>query len=401
MVSRRNLLKMAAGVGAAPLLAHQVSCPAHATTAQDTLPVTIINNTEYNDVRLCVTGTRLENGQPCHLGPDGSSLVQLAMPDKDRTVVKDFSIKLAESGGSSTITLPRMGAGRMWFAVDSPLVFEVNRGGAGPAFVFPSVSNHTDANYRTVWDFMEFTLDGGGMHANVTHVDSVAIPISIDLDTRSSGRQSSAGLPPGGLDAVCDALLIQDGFDKLVITDGARRLRAVSPAAGIKFPQPIFDSRYFDDYIDQVWDRYGREDLIVDTQTQWGVSKGRVHNGRLTFAGVADGAFDKPSTWDVLACAGSLTRGNNHAGAIAARLGAAFNRSTLAANPHQPDTTTSGFYRHRITNHYSRILHAAAKDKLAYGFPFDDVGPGGGCASFVSSATPTKLTITLNRLHRG
>jgi hypothetical protein len=85
-------------------------------------------------------------------------------------------------------------------------------------------------------------------------------------------------------------------------------------------------------------------------------------------------------------------------GAITARLAAAFNRSTLLVDSHQPDgEVVSNYYKTTPTNHYSRIVHAANTDGRGYAFPYDDVGPSGGQdqSGSVSDGSPGLWTVSV------
>jgi len=85
-------------------------------------------------------------------------------------------------------------------------------------------------------------------------------------------------------------------------------------------------------------------------------------------------------------------------GNIAARLAAAFNRSTLLVNPSQPDAeVVQTYYGTEPTNHYSKIVHSVNVDGKGYTFPYDDVGPAGGVnqSGSVRDGSPVILTVVL------
>jgi hypothetical protein len=140
-----------------------------------------------------------------------------------------------------------------------------------------------------------------------------------------------------------------------------------------------------------VWNTYASRDLRVTTNA--GTFTGRVRDGRLAFSGPAEVSFARPSTRDVLFCHGALAAPNDGiTGPVAAILGAAFNRTTLAAHPDQPTGDPAGFYRNDPVHAYSRAMHEAAVDGKAYGFAFDDVG---GFASYIQDGAPQSVTLTL------
>jgi hypothetical protein len=165
-------------------------------------------------------------------------------------------------------------------------------------------------------------------------------------------------------------------------------------------------SGYFQPYVNAAWAKYGTTDLKIDTQAQWGVVTGRVSpsTGLLTFPNV--GTFAQPSAIDIFSCStgpfgGYPVATRDEMGAIGARLAAAFNRSTLVANPNQPDAAeaVSRYYQTNPTNHYARIVHGVNLDGRGYAFPYDDVVPSNNTApdqaGTVFDGSPDLLTVTV------
>jgi hypothetical protein len=160
----------------------------------------------------------------------------------------------------------------------------------------------------------------------------------------------------------------------------------------------------------QVWEQYKRQLLNVDTQGAAGRLLGRVENDIFVFNG-GGGSFRKPSGADVFSCNtgpfGGL--GNTTPGNVAARLCAALNRSTLHANPNQPDgEDVSKYYGVQSggsvpTNHYSRIVHETNIDHRGYAFPYDDVVPNAGAdqAGIVFDGRPRDFVVTVGGPDRG
>ena len=63
-----------------------------------------------------------------------------------------------------------------------------------------------------------------------------------------------------------------------------------------------------------------------------------------------------------------------------------------------PDRGEVGrYYERKVTNHYSRIVHAANVDGRGYAFPFDDVQPDGGedQSGAVFDGAPTVLEVAV------
>ncbi|MFD8643759.1 beta-1,3-glucanase family protein [Streptomyces zaomyceticus] len=398
-MSRRKLLTATAGLAlAVPAVATWLEADADASTAP-TLPLDLVNTTGGNTVYAYVLGRDpAAGGNWAFIQADGSSLHHPPSPADDQTPLGvDCAIALNASGaGARRVTLPRLYSGRIYFSVGAKLTFLMNRGGG---LALPSVSNPTDPNVNVHHDFCEFTFNSDQLYANITFVDMVSLPIAFQLET-GQGPQTVRGLPADGLARVAAALRAQsaaDGSDwsKLIVTKGGADLRVVSPNLAIRGNNALFRG-YFDSYVDEVWNKYRSTDLRIDTQFTWGTVTGRVNGDTLSFPGV--GSFAKPSTLSIFSCSDApFTTGNDLMGNLSARLAAAFNRTTLLDNPHQPTAENpASFYTRPRTNHYARILHDTTPDHLGYAFPYDDVHPAGvDFEGKVQSGSPGRWTITV------
>lgn len=274
--------------------------------------------------------------------------------------------------------------------------------------VEPSVSNPSDPNYLKSWDFCEFTFNNAQMFINISYVDFVCLPISLTLASQTGTSQHVSGMPANGLATVCANLQAQNnadgaGWNQLVIKNGGQNLRALSPVQGIVMNGNLFNG-YFQGYVNQVWAKYARQALQVDTQAQWGSLNGTVVNGVLTFPGV--GTFAQPAAKDIFSCStgpfAASSTNTAEMGNIGARLAAAFNRSTLLIDTVQPDNErVSTYYTTSPTNHYARIVHAANLDGRGYAFPYDDVGPSGGAdqSGSISDGSPGLLTVAVGGMN--
>ncbi|MFD3538619.1 beta-1,3-glucanase family protein [Streptomyces sp. NPDC058662] len=398
-MSRRKLLTAAAGLAlAVPAVATWLEADADASTTP-TLPLELANTTGSNTVYAYVLGRDpAAGGNWAFIRADGTSLYHPPNPANDQTPLgADCAIALNASGaGARKVTLPRLYSGRIYFSVGAKLTFLMNRGGG---LALPSVSNPADPNANVHHDFCEFTFNADQLYANITFVDMVSLPIAFQLET-GQGTQTVRGLPADGLSRVAAALRAQsaaDGSDwsRLIVNRGGADLRVVSPNLAIRGDNALFRG-YFDSYVDEVWNKYRSTDLRIDTQFTWGTVTGRVNGDTLTFPGV--GSFAKPSTLSIFSCSDApFTTGNDLMGNLSARLAAAFNRTTLLDNPHQPtDENPASFYTRPRTNHYARILHNTTPDHLGYAFPYDDVHPAGvDFEGKVQSGSPGRWTITV------
>jgi hypothetical protein len=377
------------------------------TSTAATLAIGLVNNTGSDTVYAYVTGLAIDNNNALMLlEADGQTPYYPSSPSStNQPVPVNCAIPLNAPGrGAKSITIPHLAGARIWFSIGSPLTFQVN---PGPALVEPSVTNPSDPNINTQWDFAELTYNSAQLFANISMVDFTCIPVGLSLTDSSGGQQTAAGLPNGGLDAVCSGLSAQasvdgQGWDQLIVTNGGQNLRALSPTNGIVLNSGLF-SGYYDSYVSQVWSRYSSAPLSVDTQASFGTVTGQVSGDALTFSGV--GSFGPPAAADIFGCnSGPFNPAGMSAEmlAILPRLAAAFNRSTLLIDSSQPDgENPSDYYGNAITNHYARIVHATAQDHRGYAFPYDDVAPTGGAdqSGAVSSGSPSLLTVTLGSVH--
>ncbi|KAI1384676.1 glycoside hydrolase family 64 protein [Hypoxylon trugodes] len=370
-----------------------------------TIDIAIKNNTGSSEAYAYITGLDInQNNTPLFIQSDGKTVYRPTSPSDPQTpLAQDVAISLGAQGSTTTVTIPQLAGGRIWFSTGSTkLTFLLN---PGPAVVEPSVLNTADVNYDIQWGFCELTYNKDQLFANITYVDFVsALPIALELLNTSGATQTAKGLPAGGLDTVVDKLTQQNssdnaGWDKLIIkaSDGST-LRALSPNSGRVMDSSLFDG-YFQSYVDQAWSQYSSADLSIDTQASWGVVTGRVSGDLLTFDA---GTFAKPSAGDIFSCStgpfGNYPDASkDEMGALGARIAAALNRSTLLSDAKQPtNEQVANYYKATPTNHYSRIVHETNIDGLGYAFPYDDVGANGpDQAGAVFDSNPQLLTVTL------
>ncbi|MFD3943345.1 beta-1,3-glucanase family protein [Streptomyces sp. NPDC058579] len=406
MLSRRKLLGASALTLAAAAFTARPAYVAAAATGL-TLDIDLVNNTGSDTVFAYVSGLALDRGNAWMLlGSDGRTPYYPESPGSPGAQLgADCAIPLGPSGsGPRRITVPRLAGARIWFSVDAPLDFRLN---PGPTLVEPAVSNPSDPNIATQWSFAEFTFNDAVVYANVSAVDFVSLPVELHLTTTSGALQRVPGLRPGSVDSIAQGLRAQsaaDGlpWDRLVVSSGGRNLRVLHPSQRIA-ADPGFLTGYYDSYVDQVWSKYGQTDLIVNTQAQWGELRGRVTGERLDFPG--HGSFGRPSTADIFSCStGPFAVTTPAMGALAARISAAFNRSTLLAIDRLPEgENPAGYYTTSPTNHYARLVHAHTGEGRGYAFPYDDVTPTDGAdqSGFVTAGDPTLLTVSLGPLGGG
>ena len=417
MISRRKFVVGGLAALAAPVVATKVISSEQspgvrlretaATSTAATLAVSLVNNTGSGTVYAYVTGQAIDNNNALMLlEADGQTPYYPSSPSgTNQPVPVNCAIPLNASGAAGKqITIPHLAGARIWFSIGSPLTFQLN---PGPALVEPSVTNPSDPNINTQWDFAELTYNSAQLFANISMVDFACIPIALGLADSSGGQQTVPGLPNGGLDTICSGLSAQasadgQGWNQLIVTSNGQNLRALSPTNGIVMNSSLL-AGYYDGYVNQVYSQYSSATLSVDTQASYGTVTGQVSGGQLTFSGV--GSFGPPSAADIFGCNSGPFNPAGMSGemlAILPRLAAAFNRSTLLIDSSQPDgENPDDYYTNATTNHYARLVHATSQDHRGYAFPYDDVAPTGGTdqSGAVSSGSPSLLTVTLGSVH--
>ncbi|OCK73828.1 glycoside hydrolase family 64 protein [Lepidopterella palustris CBS 459.81] len=369
--------------------------------APGTLNIALQNQTSSNTVYAYITGLAINNNNaPVLLQSDGHTLYYPQSPSSTGApLAADCAIRLGAPGSTTTVNIPKIAGGRIWFSIDAPLVFLLN---PGPALVEPSVTNYSDPNINISWAFCEFTYNDSQLFANISYVDFVSIPVALTLQNTSGGTQHISGMPASGLTTVCNNLRTQAAvdnqpWDQLIYSNNGQPLRALAPNNLIVTNNTAF-ANYWDPYVQQVWSKFSSTNMEINSQSSYGNIYGQVSNGMLNLNGA--GSFNQPSAGDIFTCnTGPFATGSNtERNIVIPRLAAAFNRSTLLLSNEFPNgITESQYYQDPITNHYARIVHNANLDGKGYSFPYDDVVPDGGSdqAGIVSDGSPSLLTVTV------
>jgi len=382
-------------------LVPQTSISMPSSTGGPTLNIALHNQTASTSVYVYITGRAIDNNNALFLLlADGHTPYFPPSPAAIGTgIAENTAIALGALGNTVTVTIPHIAGGRIYFSIDAPLAFFLN---PGPALVEPSVTNPSDPNINIDWGFAEFTFNHDQLYANISYVDFVGPPVALDLTTFGGQTQHISGMPVDGLDRVCDGLRAQHagdgkGWDKLIVTHNGRNLRALSPNQGMVLHPDLF-ANYFDEYINHAWKKFSSQSLTIDTQASFGKLSGKVSSsagGKISFGG---SRFSKPTTRDIFGCSsGPFETGPSaETNTIIPRLAAAFNRSTLLVADSFP-ADKSLYYKHGVTNHYSRIVHEANLDGKGYAFPYDDVQPSGGPdqSGEVHAGDPLLFTVTI------
>ncbi|GGS52273.1 hydrolase [Planobispora rosea] len=404
---RKTLHRLAAVALAVPALLAAAPAPATAASGTTTagtaaqaappslLPLTVTNRSGRGErTYVYVLGTDLATGRLGYANASGA-FTPWPAGSIPPSPAPDAAIPGPDRGAAKTLRLPLGMSGRVYVSFGAKLTFFLTPDG----FVQPAPWAPGDANRDILFDWTEFTYNGGGLWLNTSMVDMFSVPQAVEVTGADGVRERTGDLVANGRERIFDALGNQPGdWAKLIHrrADGMR-LRVLSPHKGID--TGLFGATYLDGYIRSAWETYRSRTLTV---VPFENEPGKKFLGRTDASGVmhfTDGSgarvasFPRPSTKDVFGCDGRLHAPNDSVvGPIARTLCAALHRSTLGYLHTQPTTDPGQFYKRAVTDHYSGKLHAHSVDGKAYGFAFDDVGH---FESLVHDGSPRSAGITL------
>jgi hypothetical protein len=420
-----------------------IAGPALAVATSTTL--TINNQSGYpdKDVYLVVWGN-IPGGQ-AHLDLLTGALIPITKDDNTETVYQDdgtaypdlycnWWITLGQlpknPDGSYSFTSPVIDSGRLYLSFRKPVYLHVNVPAdphAALAIRDVSDANIDDPSYKTIWDKFEWTLDGKGLHANVTPIDFTAIPLQFVM--KRSGTPAPPDLGPMGF-SVSRGTVTRHLNTNALLSPLRTPYRYYSPKAidltqaPITRPPITFPDNYFKPYVDWVWTNRWQTAASLKVAAGGHNWTGQISGGVLTLAPddltAEVHTISKPTQdWDIFACAGvfnidtttfttQATRDRD--GAIKNEIVSAINRGVL----HRPtaDWSKEGYYytfapagldpdpqtpalpedKFRF-NLYSQYLHQVAINHLIYGFPYDDKYDK---ASYLTDLNGTGLVLTIN-----
>ncbi|SFR29645.1 Beta-1,3-glucanase [Lentzea waywayandensis] len=369
-----------------------MSAPAVQAAPPNLLPLTVTNSSGRGDAtHLYVFGEM--GGRLGYVNANGQ-FTAWSGGGIPPTPAPDVSIPGPGNGASRTLQIPlNLAGGRLYMSFRDKLKFSLVPNG----LVQPAPWAAGDPNRDILFDWSEFTYNGGGLWLNSSQVDMFSVPHAVEATSQSGVTKKTGQLVSNGRNRIFDQHQQLGGdWSRLVHTrsDGTR-LRVLNPSKGLD--AGVFSGSYFANYVSSAWSTYQNTPLtVVPYQNEPNRRfTGRVSGGSLNFtntSGQQVASFQQPSTRDVFNCDGRLAAPNNDVGAISRSLCAGLNRSTFGFIHTQPTYNAGDFYTRATTNHFSKIVHQNMVDGKAYGFAFDDVG---AFESLVHEPNPRSAKVTL------
>lgn len=284
--------------------------PAHAANNDTSshFPVKINNATGIKNVYMTIIAKR--DGLTCIMDID-----QQGYGTCRRVCSKDLTKKCELTDGTkldpytrslsslpSTLMLPLVASGRIYFSIGKPMQFYID-GNTG-TIPDPDGFKTRDVNYYTLYDKIEFSYNPNGLWVNPTAVDFFALPIRLMLelnkgDTQYSGFYQTrlailkavhnvfrdASLRDPSTSATWNTLWLKytgPSHDPQCTPTGINSstpftlLRLMSPGKAIATSNPLntntsFDPNYLEstqandiNYLDKIWEYYKNNTLTID-----------------------------------------------------------------------------------------------------------------------------------------
>ena len=363
------------------------------------LPVSLINNSEYNTSELywCILGFSSEGStkdKMCYVNMNTGIAVPVS--EADNTTYKNgvgYSNYFYKVSDTQTFMLPPMYGARLFISVGGQMYFKI----IGNGYSGANLSNPSDPNAGIKHEIIEFTQDGLGYHGNTTRVDQFSYPISMRL--KGTGDYDKI---------VGEYISYNDVISQFqTYVAGTPFANCYNASYGmILAPGKVssFPSNYYDDYMTSIWTKYRNQDLTFKCDA--GTFTGRVQaDGRFIFYRATDNMpaviTRKPTTIELLEGSGVLAEWigiNGAASSIAekdlskvvqAQFCAAANRHVIEESSW---SKAANFYKTQPCNLYSGFFHSSGicYGQLAYGFCYDDVF---GQSTLLENNNSTELII--------
>ncbi len=295
----------------------------------------------------------------------------------------NYSFTLAQS---TLLKIPPFGSARAYISLGAPLYVQVNGDANGnvTGYAGPNPQNGTDPNINTHFDWYEFNVaSNGSIFINTTQVDEFGLPLTLDVWGSSGTFHQQVGITESiaQLDSEF-ANEVPAQFQPPIMSD----LRIFSPAK-LSLAAGAANGNYFDSYVAGAWSSYATTPVSITLNGRQ--FTGTASGTTLTFNEVNPSSahvgetfvVQKPSTQDILGCAGTMARGvpgttpqlqdeNAVQLQLENQICSATNRGVLLTPANWANA--SAYYGGTPANFYSQFWHNHSVGGLAYGFSYDD-----------------------------
>jgi hypothetical protein len=310
---------------------------------------------------------------PCSLADNTATN---ALHGPDGKTYPNYAFTLAQASGF--LKLPPLNGGRIYVSLGSPMYIPIMAGNP-LGYAGPNPLNPTDPNVNVHYDWVELNWGSAkdAIFINTTQVDMFGLPLTLDVWGSGGTFHQQTGITES---------IAQIDQEFAAETPGIFQTSPVSPLriwapAHTTFAAGQPNGNYFDAYVSAVWSMYASTPLTVNLYNNSRQFVGKTSGSTFTFTEVnlGNGAYggtqsyviNKPTTQDILLCAGTMAMGDAITSALEAQFCAAFNRHVMD----RPTawTTPAYYYAADPANHFAAFWHAHSISGLAYGFAFDDV----------------------------
>ena len=358
------------------------------TVSAQTVPLQLVNNSDFADNEIYVAIIGMQNGQWIYydladnttanaaVKPLNTSVNTLHRQPNDWGYANVFTT--LDQIKEQTIHVAHTNACRLFFGFRSPMYLHAfDAGYAGADF-----QNPTDPNHGLRWELVEFTYDQYDvMFINTTRVDAFQYPMGVEL--YGTAQSNNAYMKRGELLSYNDIINRwnqQNGnspfsacYQENVTTDNLGGI-IIQPSkvAAVK------NNGYFDNYINQIWSYFATHELYAD-MGQRGKWRGTVQGNTFVLTNSGQTAsVNKPSTIDVIEGAGAFATGSDIDKAVQAQFCGAMNRGMVDVNTTNGQLQDWGdrtsFFTRNTWNPYVAFFHQddLSHEGFTYAFAYDD-----------------------------
>lgn len=358
------------------------------TVSAQTVPLQLVNNSDFADNEIYVAIIGMQNGQWIYydladnttanaaVKPLNTSANTLHRQPNDWGYANVFTT--LDHVKEQTIHIAHTNACRLFFGFRSPMYLHAfDAGYAGADF-----QNPTDPNHGLRWELVEFTYDQYDvMFINTTRVDAFQYPMGVELFGTS--QSNNAYMKRGELLSYNDIINRWNQQNGNSPFSACYQESVTTDALGGIIIQPskvatVKNNGYFDNYINQIWSYFATHELYAD-MGQRGKWRGTVQGNTFVLTSGGQTAYvNKPSTTDVIEGAGTFATGSDIDKAVQAQFCGAMNRGMVDVNTTNGQLQDWGdrtsFFTRNTWNPYVAFFHQddLSHEGYTYAFAYDD-----------------------------